>query len=92
MKRCAILSHHFWGAMTIVDSPSQTAALTAYLGEEHTAPLFIVGNAQTILCSFPDQSIDCRITSPHYWGKRYYDTPGIGNEATWQEYVESSRP
>lgn len=25
---------------------------------------------------------------PPYWGKRYYDTPGIGNEATWQEYVD----
>lgn len=45
-------------------------------------------DAQTILRSLPDQSIDCWITSPPYWGKRYYDTPGIGNEATWQAYID----
>lgn len=74
--------------MTIIDSPSPIDALTDYLGDERTAPLFIVGDAQTTLRSFPDQSIDCCITSPPYWGKRYYDTPGIGNETTWQEYID----
>ncbi|MCX7858877.1 MAG: site-specific DNA-methyltransferase [Chloroflexus sp.] len=73
--------------MTILDLPSLTLALHEYLANSEITPLFITGDAQDVLRSFPDHSIDCCITSPPYWGKRYYDTPGIGNESTLTEYI-----
>ncbi len=39
----------------------------------------------------PDQSLDCVVTSPPYWGLRNYGegSGGIGQEATPQEYIEN---
>jgi DNA modification methylase len=59
-----------------------------------TAPLkqlinkIICGDAHQFLKQLPDDSIDCVITSPPYWGLRDYGVKGqIGLEATFLEYV-----
>ncbi|GAB7262510.1 hypothetical protein [Dickeya ananatis] len=43
-------------------------------------PLFIHGDAQSILKSIPDESVNCVITSPPYWLQREYENGGIGQE------------
>lgn len=44
-----------------------------YLADADKYPLFLNGDSLEILKSFPDESIDCCITSPPYWGKRQYE-------------------
>lgn len=47
------------------------------------------GDALNVLSGLPESTVDMCITSPPYWGHREYDTHGIGQEATYQEYVDS---
>ena len=50
----------------------------------------ILGDALTVLKTFPDNSIDCCITSPPYYGLRDYGSDGqIGNEETPEEYTKN---
>lgn len=51
-------------------------------------PDFICGNALDVLREFPDNSIDCVITSPPYYMKRQYLGGGIGMEPTFNEYID----
>jgi len=47
------------------------------------------GDAAKILKEFPNESVDCIITSPPYYGLRDYGTEGqIGNEKTFDEYLD----
>jgi DNA modification methylase len=49
----------------------------------------ISGDALEVLKTFPDEFVDCVITSPPYWGLRDYGVEGqIGLEKTPEEYVE----
>jgi DNA modification methylase len=51
-----------------------------------------VGDARAVLAGMPDQSADCIVTSPPYWGKRNYGVTGqYGREATPQAYVDTLR-
>jgi len=46
------------------------------------------GDALEVLKTFPDECIDCVITSPPYWGLRDYKVDGqIGQEYTFDEYI-----
>lgn len=46
------------------------------------------GNALEVLKTFSNESIDCVVTSPPYWGLRDYGVDGqIGLEKTPEEYV-----
>lgn len=65
------------------------AIVTDYLKNEETYPLFLDGDSLDILKSFPDESVDCCITSPPYWGKRQYENGGIGLEKKYTEYVDN---
>jgi DNA modification methylase len=48
----------------------------------------ILGDCLEILKTIPDESIDCCITSPPYWGLRDYGIPSqLGLEKTPEEYV-----
>jgi DNA modification methylase len=48
-----------------------------------------VGDTLEVLKTFPDEFVDCVITSPPYWGLRDYGVEGqIGQERTPEEYVE----
>ncbi len=47
------------------------------------------GGALNILERMSDESVNCVVTSPPYWGLRDYSTAGqIGLESTIQEYIE----
>ena len=49
----------------------------------------IPGDCLTILRSMPDESVNCCVTSPPYWGLRDYGHEGqIGLERTPEEYVQ----
>src|ERR1700758_5486088 len=51
-----------------------------------------VGDARSVLAGMPDQSADCIVTSPPYWGKRDYGVPGqYGHEASPAAYVDTLR-
>jgi len=47
------------------------------------------GDVINVLNKFPDESIDCVITSPPYWGMRNYQIEGqIGLEDDFEKYIE----
>jgi DNA modification methylase len=48
----------------------------------------LVGDVLTRIAEIPDESVQCCITSPPYWGLRDYGVPGqLGLESTPEEYV-----
>ena len=47
------------------------------------------GDALEVLKTFPDESINCLVTSPPYWACRDYGTEGqLGLEPTFDEYIK----
>ena len=54
--------------------------------------LFVVSDCLSALKRFSDNSVNCIVTSPPYWGMRIYDKADdaneIGNEAAFAEYVK----
>lgn len=47
------------------------------------------GDCLEVLKTFPDNSIDCVVTSPPYWALRDYGSDGqLGLENTFQEYIK----
>jgi DNA modification methylase len=51
-----------------------------------------VGDAGAVLAGMPDQSANCIVTSPPYWGKRNYGVAGqYGHEDTPAGYVNTMR-
>lgn len=50
------------------------------------------GDAAQVLADLPEESVDCVVTSPPYWGLRYYGMPGqYGHEPTIDAYVGNLR-
>lgn len=53
---------------------------------------FILGDCLSVMKEFPDESVNCIITSPPYWGMRIYDNAEdsheIGNEPDFKQYVD----
>ena len=64
-------------------------AFEEYVHSEDISPLFLCGEAFSILQTLPDNSIDCCITSPPYWNKRQYANGGIGLEDDYKTYIHS---
>ena len=62
-------------------------AVKSYQSDETTNPLFFNGDALVVLRDMPDACIDVVMTSPPYWGKREYDSGGIGRETDYKEFV-----
>lgn len=51
-------------------------------------PIFLVGDVRSRLADIADQSVQCCVTSPPYWGLRDYGKADqIGLETTCSEYV-----
>ena len=51
-------------------------------------PMFLVGDVRSRLADIDDQSVQCCVTSPPYWGLRDYGKADqIGLETTCSEYV-----
>lgn len=63
-------------------------SLLDYFAGPSRRPLFLRGDCLSMLAEFPAQSIDCIVTSPPYWGHREYRNGGIGEEATFHEYID----
>ena len=63
-------------------------SISKYLEGQEIYPLFLQGDSALVLQSLPNNSIDCIVTSPPYWGKRQYENGGIGLEETYHEYIE----
>lgn len=61
----------------------------AYIHTSDFFPLFLTGETLNILRTFPDNSVDCCLTSPPYWNKRQYGSAfEIGLEADYTNYIE----
>ncbi len=60
-----------------------------YINNDSLFPLFLQGDALSVLKAFPNNAIDCCITSPPYWQKRQYENGGIGLEDSPLEYANS---
>lgn len=63
--------------------------LEKYRTDSNTEPIYLIGDALNVLKSFPDNYVDCIITSPPYWGQRQYENGGIGLENTYTEFIEN---
>ena len=64
--------------------------MTVYYTDEQVT--LHLGDALAVLRTLPDESVDCIVTSPPYYGLRDYGVPGqYGLEATPAEYVETMR-
>lgn len=60
-----------------------------YVRARSCQPVFFCGDAVDVLRQLPDESIDFCMTSPPYWNKRDYHLPGIGLEATCEQYIQN---
>lgn len=60
-----------------------------YRTVEGYSPLFLQGDAESILATLPEKSIDFCMTSPPYWQKRSYQSGGIGLEPSFERYLEN---
>jgi DNA modification methylase len=63
------------------------AAFDEYRAAVGYHPLFLNGDALTVLDELPIESIDCSMTSPPYWGQRSYSGGGIGLEERYEDYI-----
>jgi site-specific DNA-methyltransferase (adenine-specific) len=77
------------------DRPNLLTLMTAhrqafekYAGQESLAPLLLHGDAVAVLKNLPEDSVDCAMTSPPYWGKREYENGGIGLETDYRDFVK----
>lgn len=61
--------------------------LEAYLSAGRVQPLLLLGDAREVLKQMPSASVDFAMTSPPYWGKREYESGGIGLEPDYREFV-----
>ena len=59
----------------------------SYLMEAHVHPLLLLGDARKMLSFLPDSCVDFAMTSPPYWGKREYESGGIGLESDYRDFV-----
>lgn len=54
--------------------------------------MILIGDVIEKIATIPNDSVDCVVTSPPYWGLRNYNHPGqIGQEPTSESYVASLR-
>ncbi|WP_258151625.1 DNA-methyltransferase [Pantoea ananatis] len=66
-----------------------TDKITEYCISDIKKPLLIQGDALSVLMNMPDSSIDCVMTSPPYWQQREYESGGLGQEASRDQYISS---
>jgi DNA modification methylase len=74
------------GQFVTVAGPHR-AAFDEYRAAAGYHPLFLHGDALAVLEALPDESIDCAMTSPPYWGQRSYAGGGIGLEDRHEDYI-----
>lgn len=88
---------------TLSDSPSRRQAIRCdgdgiidgrfreafsdYISLKTIAPLLMAGDALQVLRAMPSESVDFAMTSPPYWGKREYESGGIGLEDDYRDFI-----
>jgi DNA modification methylase len=87
-QRKQIVSDSGWCSSNIV-SRDCGLAFANYQQEATLRPLLLNGDALAVLKSLPDECIDFAMTSPPYWGKREYESGGIGLEADYRDFVKN---
>ncbi len=68
--------------------PDYLTHFNRYVMGSDITPLFLCGDALSVLKELPSESIDCCITSPPYWNKRQYAGGGIGMEADYHTFID----
>jgi DNA modification methylase len=63
------------------------SSVSAYCSSPSASPLYLLGDAVSVLADFPDECVDVCLTSPPYWGKRQYRNGGIGLETAYEDYI-----
>lgn len=81
-------SDHLRNAVRIVDS-DYASAVNGLQQAKSAPPLLLHGDALQVLKSLPDECIDFIMTSPPYWGKREYESGGIGLEKRPQDFISA---
>lgn len=76
-------------SIEVINSTLIVQEFADYRKSKSVKPLFLNGSAEELLQDFPNDSIDCCITSPPYWSKRVYSSGGIGMETDPDEYIAS---
>jgi DNA modification methylase len=76
------------GPSVPIVSSSYRDAFVNYARSKSLSPLLLQGDALMVLKGIPADSIDCAITSPPYWGKREYESGGIGLESDYRDFVK----
>jgi site-specific DNA-methyltransferase (adenine-specific) len=58
---------------------------------EHITPYpdFRIGDSLSVLKTIPNDTIDCIMTSPPYWGQRFYENGGIGLENKPEYFINN---
>jgi DNA modification methylase len=74
------------GSRSII-SDNYGKAVEAHLSSGRLRPLLLLGDARPILDQLPPSSIDFAMTSPPYWGKREYESGGIGLESDYRDFI-----
>lgn len=69
-------------------SARHAEAFNEYRRGQWFQPLLLAGGALEVLKTLPAESIDFVMTSPPYWGKREYESGGIGLEADYRDFVK----
>ena len=59
-----------------------------YVSGNDIMPLFLCGDAFSVLRELPSESVDCCMTSPPYWNKRQYAGGGIGLEPDFHDFID----
>jgi DNA modification methylase len=68
----------------------EAAAMSPYFSDEQTT--LYHGDSLAVLSTLPDQSVNCCVTSPPYFGLRDYGEEGqYGLESSPAEYIETMR-
>lgn len=67
--------------------PDLAQELDDYRQRPDCSPWFLCGECRKILRGLPEESVDCAMTSPPYWGHRQYAAKGIGQEPEFDQYV-----
>lgn len=75
------------GTGILTAQPPPTVAFEQFRAAAGYQPLFLQGDADSVLDLLPAESIDCCMTSPPYWGQRSYAGGGIGLESRYEDYI-----
>lgn len=87
-EQASVFTHDLPKAQIVREADN--AQIAKYLdGGESRVPLLVNGDSLAVLASMPANSIDVAMTSPPYWGKREYESGGIGLEPTHKQYVKA---